>query len=239
MMRIRDLRGRHAIAAVWLAGVLDAAMPVAARDLGVLGETWRIAEADLLDRIEQQLVELERSGERARLDEEAKARARERLEAPEPVTKETDPLPDPQADAGAAVAENEEPAPENVETGSRAIERQAETILDANLTWSPPSAPSPRPPRASRITSRTATTPMTTRRTRKPAPGTARVPAPSDCPVPWMRTSSRKSWRRTDTGRQRAPAGTQEQGRIAQPSSWTRRHVFGPEIGLSGGADRR
>ena len=85
MMRLRDLRGRHALAAVWLAGVLDAAMPVAARDLGVLGETWRIAEADLLDRIEQQLVELERSGERARLDEEAKARARERLEAPEPV----------------------------------------------------------------------------------------------------------------------------------------------------------
>ena len=85
MMRIRDLRGRHAIAAVWLAGVLDAAMPVAARDLGVLGETWRIAEADLLDRIEQELVEFERSGERARLDEEAKARARERLEAPEPV----------------------------------------------------------------------------------------------------------------------------------------------------------
>ena len=85
MMRLRDLRGRHALAAVWLAGVLDAAMPVAARDLGVLGETWRIAEADLLDQIEQQLVELERSGERARLDEEAKARARERLEAPEPV----------------------------------------------------------------------------------------------------------------------------------------------------------
>ena len=85
MMRLRDLRGRHALAAVWLAGVLDAAMPVAARDLGVLGETWRIAEVDLLDQIEQQLVELERSGERARLDEEAKARARERLEAPEPV----------------------------------------------------------------------------------------------------------------------------------------------------------
>ena len=85
MMRLRDLRGRHAFAAVWLAGVLDAAMPVAARDLGVLGETWRIAEADLLDRIEQQLVELERSDERARLDEEAKARARERLEAPERV----------------------------------------------------------------------------------------------------------------------------------------------------------
>ena len=72
MMRLRDLRGRHALAAVWLAGVLDAAYPVAAKDLGVLGETWRIEEPDLLGRIEQQLVELERSGERARLDEEAK-----------------------------------------------------------------------------------------------------------------------------------------------------------------------
>ena len=85
MRRLRDLRGRHALAAVWLAGMLDAAMPVAARDLGVLGETWRIAEADLLEQIEQQLAELERSGERERLDEEAKARARERLEAPQPV----------------------------------------------------------------------------------------------------------------------------------------------------------
>ncbi len=85
MKRLGNLCGRHALAAVWLAGVLDAAMPVAAKDLGVLGETWRIAEADLLDRIELEIAELERSGERARLDEEAKARARERLEAPEPV----------------------------------------------------------------------------------------------------------------------------------------------------------
>ena len=85
MRRIRDFRGRHALAAVWLAGVLDAVMPVAAKDLGVLGETWLIAEADLLEAIEQELVELERSGERERLDEQAKARARERLEAPEPV----------------------------------------------------------------------------------------------------------------------------------------------------------
>ena len=35
-----------------------------------------------------------------------------------PVIEEIDPLPDPQADAGAAVAENEESAPEDVETGS-------------------------------------------------------------------------------------------------------------------------
>ncbi len=82
MRRLRDLRGRHALAAVWLAGVLDAAYPVAAKDLGVLGETWRIEEPDLLTQVETALTELERSGELARLNDEARARARERLEAP-------------------------------------------------------------------------------------------------------------------------------------------------------------
>ena len=82
MRRLRDLRGRHALAAVWLAGVLDAAYPVAAKDLGVLGETWRIEEPDLLTQVENMLVEMEHSGELARLNDEARARARERLEAP-------------------------------------------------------------------------------------------------------------------------------------------------------------
>ena len=82
MRRLRDLRGRHALAAVWLAGVLDAAYPVAAKDLGVLGETWRIEEPDLLAQVETALTELERSGELARLNDAARVRARERLEAP-------------------------------------------------------------------------------------------------------------------------------------------------------------
>ena len=82
MRCLRDLRGRHALAAVWLAGVLDAAYPVAAKDLGVLGETWRIEEPDLLTQVEAALTELERSGELARLNDEARVRARERLEAP-------------------------------------------------------------------------------------------------------------------------------------------------------------
>ena len=82
MRRLRDLRGRHAIAAVWLAGVLDAAYPVAAKDLGVLGEIWPIEESDLLTQVETALSELERSGELARLNDEARTRARERLEAP-------------------------------------------------------------------------------------------------------------------------------------------------------------
>ena len=82
MRRLRDLRGRHAIAAVWLAGVLDAAYPVSAKDLGVWGETWPIGEPDLLVQVETAATELERSGELARLNDEARARARERLEAP-------------------------------------------------------------------------------------------------------------------------------------------------------------
>ena len=82
MRWLRELRGRHAIAAVWLAGVLDAGYPVTAKDLGVWGETWPIEEPDLLAQVENVLVEMDRSGEFARLNDEARARARERLEAP-------------------------------------------------------------------------------------------------------------------------------------------------------------
>ena len=57
----------------------------AARDLGVRGTVWAPVEADLLESIEAELAELERSGESGRLNEEAAARARERIEAPEPV----------------------------------------------------------------------------------------------------------------------------------------------------------
>ena len=57
----------------------------AARDLGVRGAVWEPVEADLLESIEAEFAELERSGESRRLNEEAAARARERIEAPEPV----------------------------------------------------------------------------------------------------------------------------------------------------------
>ena len=82
MRRLGHLRGGRVIAAVWLAGVLDAGYPVTAKDLGVLGETWPIEEPDLLVQVETVLVEMERSGDLARLNDEARARARERLEAP-------------------------------------------------------------------------------------------------------------------------------------------------------------
>ena len=56
-----------------------------AKDLGVRGATWPVAEPDLLEEIETRLVELQRSGDLARLEEEARTRARRSLEEPEPV----------------------------------------------------------------------------------------------------------------------------------------------------------
>ena len=68
---------------VALALVLPGA--VSAKDLGVRGATWPIAEPDLLAQIEARLVEMERSGELARLEQEARANARTKLEEPDPV----------------------------------------------------------------------------------------------------------------------------------------------------------
>lgn len=85
MRRLGNVCGGRLIAALWLAGVLDAAMPVSAKDLGVWGEVWPIEEPDLLVQVETALKDLETSGELARMNEEARARARERLEAPPPV----------------------------------------------------------------------------------------------------------------------------------------------------------
>ena len=56
-----------------------------AADLGVRGATWPVAEPDLLMQIEARLAAMERSGEVARFEAEARERARTRLEAPEPV----------------------------------------------------------------------------------------------------------------------------------------------------------
>ncbi len=56
--------------------------PGAARDLGVRGAVWPIAEPDLLAGIEARLRELEESGGLDRLRTEARERARQRIEAP-------------------------------------------------------------------------------------------------------------------------------------------------------------
>ena len=56
-----------------------------AKDLGVRGATWPIAEPDLLEQIEARLTAMQRSGELARIEREARSRARSGLEEPEPV----------------------------------------------------------------------------------------------------------------------------------------------------------
>ena len=85
MKSLGDVCGGRLVAALWLAGVLDASIPVSAKDLGVWGEVWPIEEPDLLAQVETALEGMEASGELARMNEDARARARERLEAPPPV----------------------------------------------------------------------------------------------------------------------------------------------------------
>ena len=72
------------IAAAWAVLALMSA-PASAKDLGVRGATWAVAEPDLLAELESRLSDMERSGALARFEAEARASARSRLEAPEPV----------------------------------------------------------------------------------------------------------------------------------------------------------
>ena len=79
---------RHAFPTMLAAALLLAAALAgdgSAKDLGVRGATWPVAEPDLLAEIEARLVEMQRSGALARLEKEARARARQKLEAPDPV----------------------------------------------------------------------------------------------------------------------------------------------------------
>ena len=68
-----------------LATLVLAAATATARDLGVRGATWRVAESDLLADIEARLAGMARSGELARLGDEARESARRSLEEPAPV----------------------------------------------------------------------------------------------------------------------------------------------------------
>ena len=82
MMRPAALLLAASLAALPAAGIPSAA---SAKDLGVRGATWPVAEPDLLAQIEARLIELERSGALARLEEEARTSARRKLEEPEAV----------------------------------------------------------------------------------------------------------------------------------------------------------
>ena len=66
------------------AGVVACVASASAKDLGVRGTTWPVAEPDLLAQIEARLIEMERSGELARLEDEARDGARRKLEEPDP-----------------------------------------------------------------------------------------------------------------------------------------------------------
>ena len=75
------------VAALLLAAGLAAGSSGAAlaKDLGVRGATWPVVEPDLLAQIEERLVRMERSGALARLERDARANARSKLEEPDPV----------------------------------------------------------------------------------------------------------------------------------------------------------
>lgn len=71
-------------ALIVFAGLL-VAFPAAARDYGQQGTVWSIAEPDLLQQIHARLMQLERSGETAKLNEELKRRTIARVNRPSPV----------------------------------------------------------------------------------------------------------------------------------------------------------
>ena len=70
------------LAGLWFAAMTPGA---SAKDLGVRGATWPVAEPDLLEQIEARLLDMQQSGELARLQDEARGRARRTLERPDPV----------------------------------------------------------------------------------------------------------------------------------------------------------
>ena len=75
----------RALAAFAVITTVLSVLPAGAADLGVRGATWPVAEPDLLEQIETRLAAMQRSGEMARIEREARSRAQWRLEQPEPV----------------------------------------------------------------------------------------------------------------------------------------------------------
>ena len=68
--------------AIICCALMLAARSAPAKDLGVRGTVWPVAEPDLLEQIEARFEALKASGELARMRREALDRARERIEAP-------------------------------------------------------------------------------------------------------------------------------------------------------------
>ena len=78
----RRLLLRGFVAVAFACALTLAAGPGRAKDLGVRGTVWAVAEADLLAEIEARLGAMEASGDLARVRDEALERARQRIEAP-------------------------------------------------------------------------------------------------------------------------------------------------------------
>ena len=81
MIRLSSIR--PALLACTLAVLL--AMPAQATDYGQQGTVWPVTEPDLLAQIQARLVQLEASGETARLNEELKRRTVAKVNRPAPV----------------------------------------------------------------------------------------------------------------------------------------------------------
>ena len=61
------------------------AMPASAGYLGVVGNTWEIAEPDMLDALMAKLKSMEKAGKLKQLEQEARRRALASIESPKPV----------------------------------------------------------------------------------------------------------------------------------------------------------
>src|SRR5262249_45885858 len=70
--------------AVWMVGLL-VCLGARAVELGTIGPTYPIAEVDFLEFIKQRLREKERTGELAKLEEQARTRSIESVRNPKPV----------------------------------------------------------------------------------------------------------------------------------------------------------
>ena len=73
------------LAAVIVVSTVLSVLPAGAADLGVRGATWPVIEPDLLEEIEARLSAMQRSGDMARIERDARTAARARLEEPVPV----------------------------------------------------------------------------------------------------------------------------------------------------------
>ena len=84
-MTRRDRMALPGFAAGVVVTAVLSVVPAVAADLGVRGATWPVAEPDLLEEIETRLRDMQHSGELARIEAQARSRARSRLEEPDPV----------------------------------------------------------------------------------------------------------------------------------------------------------